>query len=255
METLLAVANYTLKQHVRNRVFLSVVLFGLVLVFGGVVISALAVEEQLRMMIDLGLSGIEFLALVTVLFVTVNLVLEEMESRSIYLILSHPIERWQYIVGRFLGTVTALTVGILVMALLHLGSLYLYGWRLEAFYPIAIVCSIFKIAVVSALALLISLITTSTASSMTLTGFLWVLGHFSSEIRFMAEKSANPLVKALSQFLEYVTPNFNYFNYRDFWNAAAIPPPAWFGWMATYSFSYLGIALFLTSWIFSNKEF
>jgi ABC-type transport system involved in multi-copper enzyme maturation permease subunit len=255
MESLIAVAQYTLKEHIRNRVYLSVVLFGFILIGGSVVISSLAVEEQVRMMVDVGLAGIEFLALITVLFVTVNLVLEEMESRSIYLILSHPVERWHYIVGRFVGTITALIFGMLIMALLHIGSLYLVGWRMEAFYPQVILCSMLKIAVVGSLALLISLITTSTASSMTLTGFLWVLGHFVSELKFMSEKSANPLVKAVCELLQYVAPNFSYFNYRDFWRAAVLPPASWFGWMGLYAFSYVGIALFLTSWIFSKKEF
>ncbi len=255
MESLLAIAHYTLKEHIRNRIYLSVIFFGFILIGSSMIISALAVEEQVRMMVDVGLAGIEFLALITVLFVTVNLVLEEMESRSLYLILSHPVERWQYIVGRFLGTIAALTAGMLMMALLHVGSLYLAGWRLEAFYPQAMLCAILKVIVIGALALLISLITTSTASSMTLTGFLWVLGHFTSEVQFMVERSQNPLVKAAGDFLHYVAPNFTYFNYRDFWRAATVPPPGWFAWMGVYSFCYVGISLFLTSWVFSKKEF
>ncbi len=255
MESLLAVAQYTLKEHIRNKIYFTVVLFGIILMGGGVVISALAVEEQTRMMLDLGLGGIEFLALLAVLFVTVNLVLTEMETRSVYLILSHPVERWQYIVGRFAGTLAALVCGMLIMAVLHVGSLKLMGWKLELFYPIAVLCSIAKIAVVGSLALLISLITTSTASSMTLTGFLWVLGHFTSELRYMSERSANPLVKAVAEFLSYVAPNFGIFNYRDFWQATVTPPAIWFGWLALYSVSYVGIALFLTSWSFSKKEF
>jgi len=255
MESLLAVAQYTLKEHIRNRIYLTVVLFGVILLGGGVIISALAVEEHTRMMVDLGLSGIEFLALITVLFVTVNLILEEMETRSVYLILSHPIDRWQYIVGRFLGTMAALVIGILLMAALHVASLKLIGWKMEFFYPVAILCSIAKISIVGALSLMISLITTSTASSMTLTGFLWVLGHFTTELQYMSDRSANPLVKAFSEFLGYVAPNFSYFNYRDFWRATTVPPGAWFAWLGFYSAAYVGIALCLTSWLFEKKEF
>src|SRR5689334_14209300 len=222
MESLIAIAQYTLKQHIRHRIYFTVILFGVILLGASVIISALAVEEQVRMMIDVGIGGIEFLALIAVLFVTVNLVLEEMESRSVYLVLSHPVERWQYIVGRFLGTFVALTSGIILMAIMHVSLLYLYGWRMQAFYPIAMMCSILKISVVGALALLVSLITTSTASSMTLTGFLWVLGHFTSEMQFMADRSANPLVKAAVGFLQYVVPSFATFNYRDFWQAAVL---------------------------------
>ncbi|MCG3205347.1 MAG: hypothetical protein KCHDKBKB_02067 [Elusimicrobia bacterium] len=207
------------------------------------------------MMIDLGLGGIEFLALIMVLFVTVNLVLEEMESRTIYLILSHPIERWSYIAGRFLGTMVALVSGIICMALLHLVSLKLMGWSFEIFYSIAILCTIAKIAVVGALALMISLLTTSTASAMTLTGFLWVLGHFTTELKFMSDRSENPLVKVVAEILGALVPNFSYFNYRDFFRAHLVPSPEWFIWFAGYSLAYIGVALFLTCWLFSQKEF
>lgn len=251
---MMAVIQYTLKEHIRHRVYLTVILFGLILLGSGMVISSLAVEEQLRMMINVGLGGIEFLALIAIIFVTVNLVLEEVESRSIYLVLSHPIERWQYIVGRYLGTVLALTLGILMMGALHVSSLFIHSWTWQSFYPVAIVCSIGKIAVVGSLALLISLITTSTASSMTLTGFLWVMGHFSSELGYMADRSANPLVKTAIWVFQHVSPNFSYFNFRDFWQATQTPPAAWFGWMFIYSVSYVIAALALTSWLFSRKE-
>ena len=255
MESLIAVATITLKEHIRNRIYLTVVLFGLLLIGAGAIISSLAVEEQVRMMLDVGLGGIEFLALLAVVFVTVNLVLQEMENRSLYLILSHPVPRWQYIVGRYLGTVMALAAGILLMGLLHVISLLLSGWTWEFAYAIALLICILKIAVVAALALLVSLITTSTSSAMTLTGFLWVMGHFTSELQFIGGKSANPLIKAGVQFFEYVAPNFSYLNYRDFWHATLTPSPAWFAWMVCYALSYIGVALFLTSWAFSKKEF
>jgi ABC-type transport system involved in multi-copper enzyme maturation permease subunit len=255
VESLIAVAAITLKEHIRNRIYLTVILFGLLLIGASVIISSLAVEEQVRMMLDIGLGGIEFLALLAVVFVTVNLVLQEMESRSLYLILSHPVRRWQYIVGRYLGTVAALAAGIVLMGALHVASLLLAGWTWEFGYLIALLMCILKIAVVASLALLVSLITTSTPSAMTLTGFLWVMGHFTSELTFIGEKSANPLVKAGLQFFQYVAPNFSYLNYRDFWHATATPPGPWFGWTACYVFSYIGVMLVLTSWAFSKKEF
>jgi ABC-type transport system involved in multi-copper enzyme maturation permease subunit len=255
MESLIAIAGITLKEHIRNRIYLTVVLFGLLLIGGGAIISSLAVEEQVRMMLDMGLGGIEFLALLAVVFVTVNLVLQEMENRGLYLVLSHPVPRWQYIVGRYLGTVAALAAGIFLMGCLHVGSLLLSGWSWEWSYAIALSICILKIAVVASLALLVSLITTSTSSAMTLTGFLWVMGHFTSELKFIGEKSANPLIKAGLQFFQYVSPNFAYLNYRDFWHATLQPPAGWFAWMACYALSYIAVTLFLTSWAFSKKEF
>jgi hypothetical protein len=57
------------------------------------------------------------------------------------------------------------------------------------------------------------------------------------------------------EFFQYVAPNFAYLNYRDFWHATAPVPPAWFGWALLYSVADVTVALFLTSWTFSKKEF
>jgi ABC-type transport system involved in multi-copper enzyme maturation permease subunit len=195
-----AVVQYTVKQHIRHRVYLSVLLFGFILVGGSLVISSLAIDERLRVLVNMGLAGIEFIALFSIIFVTVNLILEEVESKSIYLILSHPIHRWQYVLGRFSGTFISILAGMIFMALLHLGALFLHGWHWQNFYLIAWICSAAKIAVISSLALLISLITTSTASSMTLTSFLWIMGHFTSELKYLGEKSESALVKGAVAF-------------------------------------------------------
>ena len=81
METIKAVFDYTFREHVRHKVWLSGALFGLALVAGGLVASALAQDERARMMLDLGLAANELIALVSVVFLTVHLILQEIESR------------------------------------------------------------------------------------------------------------------------------------------------------------------------------
>ncbi len=255
MDGLLAVIYYTVKEHIRNRVFLSFLLFCGILIGSALVISTLAMDQQLRMILNVGQAGIEFISLMAVIFITVNLVLTEMETRSIYLVLSHPIERWQYILGRYLGTLLALFAAMILMSGFHLLILFLKGWVWNNSYLISLLASMAKIGVIGSLALFLSLSTTSSASAMSFTGFLWVLGHFSSELQFMAEKSANPLMKAALWTVQQIAPNFSYYNYRDFWQAIQTPPPAWFGWMSLYTVCYIGTALLLSSWLFSRREF
>ena len=252
---ILAIAGYTVKEHVRNRVFQLVYLFMAVLVAGALVVSALAQDQRLRMMMDAGLAGMELIALIGILFVTVNLVREESESRSIYLLLSRPIERWQYIVGRYLGTLSAVGAGIVLMTLVHAASLLFFGWRPDALYAAALLCAFGKIAVMGGLALFLSLATTSTPSATAFTLFLWIFGHFSGEIRFLVEKSTNPFVTALGWGVGAAAPDFAFFNIRDFMDAATMPGPEWYAWLAVYTLGYTAATLFLSSWIFSQREF
>ena len=253
-ENVIAISGYTVKQHLRHKVYLSVLIFGLVLVTGALVISSLS-TGRVRMLMNLGLAGIEFLALLTVIFTTVNLVLEEVESRTVYLMLTHPLERWEYLLGRYIGTVISIMFAMLLMMVLHVGLLVLAGWKPGLFYLAAWLGSAGKVLVVSAVALVFSLFSTSAVSSMSFTVLLWILGHFSEELRFLGQKSVNVLVKALVWAVYHVTPNFSYYNYRDFGDAISTPPASWFGWMGIYTLAYLAVCMVLANFLFSQKEF
>jgi len=254
MEHLIAVATYTIRQHVRHKMYLAVGLFGVILLGGAVVVSALSPEDPLRLILDIGLAGIEFLALLSVVFVTVNLVIEEIESRTIYVLLAHPISRSSYIVGRFLGTLAAVGAGMMAMAALHVGVLVLEGWQPSGAYAVAVVCAFSKIAVVGAVALLLSLISTSAASSMTSTLSLWMLGHFLEELSFIAQKTGNPVLKPVLWVICWAVPNFSYFNFRDFLGAVRPPTAAWFFWMAGYAVCYSAACVYASCWLFADKE-
>jgi len=256
MDHFLLLVQDTWREHIRHRIYLSLFLFGFALLGGGLIISALAIEERARLMMDFGLAAIEFLGLITIVFVSVNLVLTEMENRTLYLILSRPLPRGLYIAGRFAGTLLSITVAMAAMAVLH-GLLL---WPLPhtislSHYLMAWACAVGKIAVVGSLALALSLFSTSAPTAMTFTLFLWAIGHFSEELKFLGQKSANALVKTLVWFFYHVAPNFSYFNYRDFLYSPHPPSGAWFFYLACYTVGYTGICLWVATFLFSRKEF
>ncbi len=254
MQTLSAVFSYTLKEHVRHKAWLSAALFGLVLLGGALVVSALGADERARLMLDLGLAAIEAIALISVVFLTVNLILAEIESRAIFLILSHPVRRSDYLLGRFLGTVAAVALGMAAMAAMHVLLLRVYGWWEPGRYLVALACVLGKTAVMGALSLLLSLTLTSEAAAMAFAVFLWMLGHFSSEMRFLADRSGSAFLKTALVAFSHAAPDFAHFNYRDFWHGP-VPPSGWLGWAAVYALAYTGACLALSIQVFDQKEF
>lgn len=254
MQTLSAVFSYTLKEHVRHKAWLSAALFGLVLLGGALVVSALGADERARLMLDLGLAAIEAIALISVVFLTVNLILAEIESRAIFLILSHPVRRSDYLLGRFLGTVAAVALGMAAMAAMHVVLLRVYGWWEPARYLAALACVLGKTAVMGALSLLLSLTLTSEAAAMAFAVFLWMLGHFSSEMRFLADRSGSAFLKTALVAFSHAAPDFAHFNYRDFWHGPA-PASGWLAWAAVYALAYSGACLALSIQVFEQKEF
>jgi hypothetical protein len=254
MGTIKAVFDYTLREHVRNKFWLSAGLFGLVLLTGGLVTSALAQDERGRMMLDLGLAANEAIGLVSVVFLTVHLILQEIDSRAVFLILTHPVRRGDYLLGRFFGTLAAVGLVMAGMGLLHWGVLKAAGWLDEGGYLLAWCCSFGKVAIMGALSLLLSLALTSEAAAMSFALFLWVLGHFTAELRFLADRSGNAAVHAVLTAVSRATPDFAHLDYRDAMHAGP-PGTAWIGAAALYVLAYCAACLALSVQVFEQKEF
>lgn len=248
-----SMARYTFLQQLRSRLYLVVILFGFLILASSLFFGALAPDQETRVILDLGLSAIELFALVASAFGAVTLVLEEIESRTIYLILTRPLPRGYFILGRFLGLLTAVAASMLIMSAIHGGLLLAKGWRPDSAYFLSLGFMFLKVAVMTAVAVFFSLSSTSAVASIVFTFFFWVLGHFGSEIRFLTEKSPNPLAGWIAKAFLFVTPNLEFLNYRDLFHAPALAP-AQCAWALGYAILYTAACLSLSVAIFSRKE-
>lgn len=80
-----------------------ILLFACVLIGFSLVLATLSLGEAKRIIVDFGLSMIEIGGLIAVIFVGGQILFREIEGRTIYLILSKPIARKDYILGKFIG--------------------------------------------------------------------------------------------------------------------------------------------------------
>lgn len=254
MTSTFSIARYTLTQQLRNRLYLVIILFGVLMVGASVLFGAVAADQEIRVILDLGFATTEFFGLAMALFGAVTLVLEEMESKTIYLILTRPQPRATYILGRFLGLVLAVWTGMALMEVMHFALLFFKGWKADPLTFAALPAMGLKVMIMTALALLCSLLFTSAPTATVFSLFFWVLGHFGEEIRFLAKKSGQPVAMALVKGLLWILPNLTMLNLRDHLEIPGFPLtqilPA-----ALYALLYTGAALSLSIALFARKEF
>ena len=177
MLSVLSIASYTFISHLRNRVFLILVLFGFLILGASVLFGLLGQEEEIRILLDFGLSSIEVLAALTSVFLMIQLVLEEIETRSIYLIIIRPIHRFQYLLGRLSGTLASIFVCMGFMIFAHLALLIFKGWSFQDqgfLYLLSVVTSFEKVILISIIALFLSLACSSSVVALVFTFFFWV---------------------------------------------------------------------------------
>ena len=254
MRKVLGIARYTFTEIFRNKVYYVLVLFAAVLLGSSLLLGTLGGEQKNRMILDFGLVGVEYFSLMVAVFAATPLILEEMEARTLHLILSRPVARYQFVVGRFLGLLLLLSVAYLVMVAGHLGVLLSQEISPDRHYFLSLLYSWEKIVVITAVGVTFSLFATSAVSAVSFTFFFWVMGHFSSEMRFLAGKSARPLTTVFFDVFYYVVPNFQLMNLRDL-PAAGLAGTGWLWPAAGYGITYTTACLALTIWLFRKKEF
>jgi ABC-type transport system involved in multi-copper enzyme maturation permease subunit len=106
----------TVREAVRNRVLYVLLFFALVLIGTGVLLSTLSYVERERILQDVGLASIRLFGAAIALFVGVGLIHKEVDRRTIFTILSKPVARSEFLVGKFAGLVVTIWLQVAVMA-------------------------------------------------------------------------------------------------------------------------------------------
>lgn len=258
IRNVLSISKYTFISYFRNKLLWIFVLFGLLLLGSSVLFGLLSQEQEIRMLIDLGLAAIEIISFLAAVFLMVNLVLEEIESKTIYLLLTRSVGKSEYLLGKFTGALLAIGACYVLMVLAHAALLFLKGWKPEAegaLYLFSVFTSFEKIVLISALALFFSLFSSSGIAAMIFSLFFWTLGHFALELKYLSAQVASPVQKWLFKAVYTLIPHFQYLNARDLW--AAFPDRmGTFVWQgALYTLCYAALALALARTAFGKKEF
>src|ERR1051326_881363 len=115
MRRTLAIARNAFREAVRDRVLYNLVLFVLLLIGGAIFLGELSAGQEAKIIVDLGLSAILLFGVFIAIFVGVGLVYKEIERRTLYAILSKPVARGEFLIGKYLGLCLTLLVNVVIM--------------------------------------------------------------------------------------------------------------------------------------------
>src|SRR5260370_9974636 len=117
LSRLLPIASNAFREAGRDRVLYNLIIFALLLIAGAIFLGALSAGQEAKIIVDLGLSSILLFGVFIAIFVGVGLVYKEIERRTLYAILSKPVGRGEFLLGKYLGLCLTLFVNVLIMGL------------------------------------------------------------------------------------------------------------------------------------------
>jgi ABC-type transport system involved in multi-copper enzyme maturation permease subunit len=262
------VALHVFRDSVRDKVLYSIVAFAVLLMAASYLIGQLTAGQDLKIIKDLGLAAMSIFGLFIAVFIGIGLIAREIDRRSIYAILAKPVERHQFLVGKYLGLVATLLVNLAVMAAAYYAVLAYMGVTLPpaalkalpapAADPrllLAIAMIACELSLVTAIALFWSTFSSSALLSAALTIGLYVAGQFGSDLRNLEQIVPSPAAAAIGRALYYVLPNFAAFDIKAQAVHALPIQPSYLVLTAAYAFVYIAVLLVASALIFSRRDF
>lgn len=206
-----AIALNTFREAARIRVLYGIVFLVVAINFGAVALGRMSMGEESRVARDFGLAGISLFGSLTAIFLGVFLLYSEVQRRTIYAIVTKPIDRWEFVIGKYLGMVLVLSALVAMFAAAMVAVLGLQGVEVTPAVTKAIVMAWCEVATVAAIAVFFS-----SFSSPFLSGLfalsLFVIGRVTPDLRAAVHGAADTWIGVVAKATLLVVPDLHLFS-------------------------------------------
>ena len=254
MKTVAVIALNTYKETIRDKLLYNLLIFAILLISSSVILSTLTVGERSKIIVDLSLAGVNIFGVLIAIFVGIGLVSKEIEKKTIYTIISKPVRRWQFLIGKYAGLLMVLAVNLTLMTVFLYVAQLAGEWGLRPELLKAIWMIYVELMVVTALALLFSTFTTSTLAAI-FTLSLYVIGHLSSSIKEFADRIGGTFASVIANVIYYSLPNLDYFNIKAEVVHQVPVSMTYLVWSSLYGVAYVTVILLVAVVIFQRRDF
>ena len=248
-----ALALNTFREAVRDRVLYSILFFA-----GGVILLSLLLQEvtigdQAKVVRSIGQGSIDLFGSLIAIFLGVSLVWKELDRRTIYTLLSKPLPRGVFLVGKYLGLLLTLLVELGILLAVYTGLMVAQ----QGFPPVVVFVSVGLLMVELALLTAWSTLFSASSSPTVATAFtlaVFVIGHLADDIWLYGNQADSETVRTIAGVLYWTLPNFELFNIREL--AVHERPTPWDRVVpaVAYGVAYSAAVLGLAGLVFRNKD-
>ncbi|MFN9371221.1 MAG: ABC transporter permease subunit [Planctomycetaceae bacterium] len=263
------IARAAAKEAIRQPVFPLLLTISLVMLVFNTFIPFFSLGEDVKMMEVCGLAMLLICGMFLAIWTSSMSIADEIEGKTAMTMLSKPVNRRQFILGKFLGIQTA----VLLMALpivLAFAGLTIY----KVFYDArestrddvtienavievlrlmpAVVLVLLEIMVMSAISVALSTRVPMVVNLVTCLA-IFVVGHL-TETLVVSNIGKLELVGFMARLVAMVLPAVGMFNVEAKLMTDGSVPPVYVGWAAVYAGAYIMAAILLAFWMFEDRD-
>jgi Cu-processing system permease protein len=267
MSKILLIARITFKESIRNKALYGIFFLGIALFVANIIITGMFTWELGKVAVDVGLSSVSISGLLIIFFFSIHSLANDFERKTIYLILSRPITKAEYILGKFLGLTWIILLSSSVLGICSVISVKLATLNVEAYIPqhfswltflLGLVFITLSLLVLMAISFFWICITSNQFTALLLSILTYFIGQNVENVINIIDRSQvyanNAFLRKVIAVVSWIFPNLASFDLKT---TAAYGLPvntAYLLWVAIYGISYIAVSLAVTTLIFQRRE-
>ena len=209
------VCNYTIREIYQSKVLFNVVFLGFFIILISYVAAEFTYGTQQKVALDFGPGMASFAAVGISIFWGVNLISTEVENRTLYLVLSRPILRRDFILGKIFGMLAILLFNVFIVYFLSISIYFIFDGEYTSLILWAFLFTFLESSIMLLVVVLLSLLVNKV-----LTVFnaivLFILGHAVSDSMNINFVAARPILRKCIEIYSYIFPDFSRLNIKKF---------------------------------------
>ena len=248
-----AISSVTFHELLREKILWSAFVFAVLCVGLAFAASQLAFADNARVALDFGLTSVSIIGGMISIIMGAALIAKEVQNRTLYLVLTKAIWRWQFVLGRFMGLLAILILNSLLMTAVVIVVVKMAGGSLDSSFAKSIILQIVEFGVLAAMASIFSAFSTSTLAAIFASG-IWVIGHAMTDLRLLSQKIEPPTMRPVLGAITSILPDLTRFDIKA--EVSHNLPVTWTftGVSVAYGIAYILFALVVSCLIFQRRD-
>lgn len=208
------IAFYTFQEILKSKILYNILFLGLGLLVITYIAQQFTYGAPSRVALDFGMGTLSLSSVAIAIFMGVGLLSKEIENRTVYMVISRPVRRSSFVLGRILGLNLILILNILILSVLTLTVYFFTGGVLNPLIFWTILFIVFEASIMLLVVSLLSLVTSATLSVI-LSIVIFFSGHAIQEAQLTTFAQDRPFLNWLLDFYHVALPAFSKINTRD----------------------------------------
>ena len=212
---LLLISQYTFREIFKSKILYITLFIGIALMVMTYVATEFTYGTPDKVALDFGLGMLSLSSLGISLFLGATLLPNEINSRTVYMVISRPVPRWVFIMGKILGLIAILLINVLILSLMTLACSYLLGGEVSSVTIWAIVFNCLEAILLLLVVVFLSLFLNTTLATV-VSLLILLLGHAIKETQETSFVKLRGYLNTVLEAYHLILPGFYKLNLKDF---------------------------------------